>query len=237
MTRPSNPRKAMPGERERPTSDKVRLAAGTRHEASATVRIGRSGILVALLTLGAMGYATPTQANVAGCPNTDDEFRTGNAQCVFSCGGSDTISVSASADQTLEKISGKAECGGAVAECVKLSSSSCGGDSNDLTTRAQNEGACKATGFDPWWAGRYELTADCTSEWDPDADPLCITFKKDCLCLDFNDCPIAVINLKATIIDGIVVHSAGTDLVTGQSFVPVVSTQKTTDGLTITIST
>jgi hypothetical protein len=187
--------------------------------------------LAQTLGLDAALLAAPSQAEFASlvdCPNSESEFRTGNAQCVFTCGGSDTLWTEATSSQTLESITGKAECGGAAAACGANSNNHCKNSSNDLTTRAHNAGACKATGFDPWWAGSYTLTANCWSVWDQNPGGLCLAFITFC---------VDAVRLQATIIDGIVVDASGVNLTNGMTFVPMVETERTLDGLTVTIST
>lgn len=95
--------------------------------------------------------------------------------------------------------------------------------------RAQNEGTCKATGFDPWWAGSYDLTVECEGEGLSTPLDICIIPVKE----DYEE----GIRMAASILNGQVVAVTGTILATGQSFLPAVSIQKTVEGLEITIST
>lgn len=171
-----------------------------------------------------------------GCPNTDDEYRTGNAQCVFSCGGHDRLGVTASSNENLEEITGKATCGGAVAECVERSSDGCNGGSSGLTTRAQSEGACKATGFDPWWAGNYELTVDCSSTWVRESPVLCsLLTMPDC---EGNDAGSSI-RMRAVVVDGRVADLSGTSTRDGvtSSFVPTLLLEDALGGVLVTLST
>lgn len=100
--------------------------------------------LVIALTIGpAASFAVPVSAKTCD----ESGFGEEEANCRWSCNGGWIIKVSASVDDN-GAITGKADCGGAIAECV--GTGFCSKESPEPTSVGAI-GTCTATGDGGWW--------------------------------------------------------------------------------------